>query len=86
MPVWHVSASLWSPREEKLRAPGVLERAAVGLLAGVGGDREWWIWNPRQLVGHLRVALTEQEFAVCPPGVAVADAGPSGPQRRRRRR
>lgn len=86
MPVWHVSASLWTPDGRKLRAPGRLERAAVALLAGVGGDREWWIWRPRQQVGHLRVALTAEEHGRCPPGVVIADAGDSGPQRRRTRR
>jgi hypothetical protein len=86
MPVWHVSASLWDSRtEQKLRAPGRLERAATALLAGVGGDREWWIWNPRLRVAHLRVAVTPAEYAVIPPGCAVADAGDSGPERRRRR-
>lgn len=41
---------------------------------------------PEQLpVGYLRVALTEQEFAVCPPGIVVADAGDAGPRRPRTR-
>jgi hypothetical protein len=79
--------SLWDGlTKAKLRSPGALERAAMRLLAPVGGEREWWIWNPRVLVGHLRVALTAEEAAVCPPGCAVADAGESGPERRRRRR
>ena len=85
MPVWHVSASLWTPDERKLRAPGRLERAAVALLRLVGGDVEWWIWNPRLRVGHLRVALTVAEYERVPPGCVVADAGDSGPERRRRR-
>jgi len=85
MPVWHVSASLWSPAGAKLRSPGVVERAAVRLLVGVGGDREWWIWNPAALVGHLRVALTPAEVAVLPCGAAQDDAGPSGPERPRTR-
>jgi hypothetical protein len=86
MPVWHVSASLWTPAGEKLRAPGRLERAATALLRPVGGDHEWWIWRPATRVGHLRVALTEDEYAIVPAGSAVADAGDSGPERRRRRR
>ena len=78
--------SLWDGiTETKLRSPGVVERHAVRLLAPVGGEREWWWWNRRVLVGHLRVALTAEEAAVCPPGCAVADAGESGPERRRRR-
>lgn len=85
MPVWHVSASLWEPGgQTKLRAPGRLERAATSLLAGVGGDREWWIWRPAVQVAHLRVALTADEFERVPPGCAVSDAGDSGPERRRR--
>lgn len=83
-PVWHVSLSLWTPAREKLRAPGRLERAAVEMLTGVGGDREWWIWRPAACVGHLRVALTPDENGQVPPGRVVADAGESGPERRRR--
>jgi hypothetical protein len=44
-----------------MRSPGMVERAAIALLAEVGGDREWWLWNPRARIGHLRVALTEAE-------------------------
>jgi hypothetical protein len=85
-PVWHVSLSLWTPQERKLSAPGRLERAATTLLAGVGGDTEWWIYNPAVRVGHLRVAVTPQEYELVPPGCATDDAGESGPQRRRTRR
>ena len=81
LPVWHVSASLVTPARQPVRSPGRLERAAVALLAGVGGDTEWWIWNAP--VGHLRVALTEDEYAQVPPGCAVHDAGPAGPPRPR---
>jgi hypothetical protein len=85
MPVWHVSASLWEPSgKTKLRAPGRLERAAIALLRPVGADREWWIWNPAVRVAHLRVALTVAEYERVPPGCVVADAGESGPERRRR--
>jgi hypothetical protein len=57
----------------------------VRLLAGVGGDVEWWVWNLPLvgLVGHLRVPLTDEEYARVPPGCAVADAGETGPQRTR---
>jgi hypothetical protein len=68
-----------------MSAPGRLERAAVALLAGVGGDVEWWLWNPRARVGHLRVAITEAEYSAMPPGCVIGDAGPSGPMRTRRR-
>jgi hypothetical protein len=57
----------------------------VRLLRGVGGDREWWLWNPGSRVAHLRVAVTDAEFELVPPGCAAADAGPSGPERRRSR-
>lgn len=83
MPVWHASLSLWDPRGRKLSAPSRLERVGIALLAGVGGDTEWWIWNPAARVAHLRVALTVAEAAQVPPGCAVADAGPSGPARPR---
>lgn len=85
MPVWHVSASLWGPRGGLLRSPGVIERASVRLLAEVGGEREWWLWNSRARIGHLRVALTPAEHDLLPPscGTTTYDAGPSGPERRR---
>lgn len=55
------------------------------LLRGVGGGREWWIWNTAALVGHLRVGVTEAELDSMPPGLAVNDAGESGPERARTR-
>jgi len=86
LPVWHASVSLWEPTgREKLRAPGRLERAALQLLASVGGDTEWWVWRPAARVGHLRVALTATEYERVPPGCVIGDAGESGPPRRRRR-
>lgn len=54
------------------------------MLAGVGGDREWWIWSAAARVAHLRVALTAAENGQVPPGQVVADAGESGPERARR--
>lgn len=83
LPVWHVSASLRSPQDQMLAAPGRLERTAVRLLRGVGGDHEWWIWNAKLRVAHLRVAVTDQEYQRIPPGCATRDAGPSGPRRKR---
>lgn len=83
MPVWHVSVSLQSAGAF-LRSPGRLERIAVAALRSVGGDREWWIWNPQARVGHLRVAVTAEEFALIPAGCAINDAGATGPERRRR--
>ncbi len=83
LPVWHASVSL-QDAGRLLSSPGRLERAAITLLRDVGGDREWWLWNPRARVGHLRVALTPAEFAQVPPGSARHDAGPSGPERPRR--
>lgn len=68
-----------------LRSPGRLERLAVAELRGVGGDLEWWLWNPKACVGHLRVGVTEAEAELIPAGCATTDAGPSGPLRRRRR-
>ena len=80
--MWHASLSLRSGGS-LLRSPGSLGRAAVSLLAGVGGDREWWWWNPTARVGHLRVGLTAAEAALVPAGPAPYDAGESGPERRR---
>lgn len=84
MPVWHASVSLRSAGRGWLNSPGRLERAAVAMLRGVGADREWWLWNPRAHVGHLRVAVTAEEYALVPAALASDDAGPSGPERRRR--
>ena len=88
MPVWHVSVSAWSRRTEtRQHVPQVCEREAIRQLRGVGGDREWWIWNQVTLIGHLRIGVTETEFAVLPepPGGLLDDAGESGPERERRR-
>jgi hypothetical protein len=57
----------------------------VQLLRDVGSDREWWHWNPRAAVRHLRVAVTAQEHQTIPPGCALSDAGEAGPERRRTR-
>lgn len=83
MPVWHVSVSVWSRRRVKQNHPALAEREAGLLLCGVGGQREWWFWNPTVHVGHLRVAVTPAEHAQMPPGVAVNDAGETGPERSR---
>ena len=85
MPVWHVSISLRTPTGELMASSGRLERTAIGLLRGVGGDVEWWLWNRSSRVGHLRVAVTDIEYARMPPGCVLGDAGPSGPERRRSR-
>lgn len=81
MPVWHVSVTVWSRRSELVDAPALAEAAAVRALRGVGGDREWWLWNGR--FGHLRVAVTDAENAALPCGVAAHDAGEAGPERPR---
>jgi hypothetical protein len=86
MPVWHVSLSLRTPTGELLSSPSQLERAGVGLLAGVGADLEWWHYNPRTRVGHLRVAVTTEENERIPVAPVMADAGESGPERKRSRR
>ena len=83
MPVWHVSVSVWSRRNELVNAERLAETAAVKALRGVGGDREWWLWNGR--FGHLRVPVTPGENAAFPCGVAAHDAGESGPERPRTR-
>jgi hypothetical protein len=84
LPVWHVSISAWSGGKRSSQ-PKLCEREAVRLLRGVGGDREWWHWNPDALIGHLRVGLTEAEYAELPCGMAENDAGESGPERTRTR-
>ena len=83
LPVWHVSVSAWSKRDERVSVPELAEKEAGRCLRGVGGDREWWIWNEEAKVGHLRVAVTPDEASLMPPGVAEDDAGESGPERRR---
>jgi hypothetical protein len=83
LPVWHASVSIKTPDDRLLASPGRLERVAVALLRGVGGDIEWWLWNRAAHIGHLRVAVTAEEYRVVPPGCATTDAGAAGPQRRR---
>jgi hypothetical protein len=73
----------------KVNMPALAEREGVRVLAGVGGDREWWTYGggPRgELVGYLRASLTVEEFALVPAGCVVADAGDAGPERPRTRR
>jgi hypothetical protein len=65
--------------------PKITEAEAVRLLAGVGGDVEWWIHSEGD-VGHLRVPVTADEYERIPPGCAVGDAGDTGPRRERTRR
>lgn len=84
--MWHVSSSVWSGRSQrKLCLPIVAQKAAIAALVGVGGEREWWFWNPDVRVGHLRIGVTTAEYAAMPPGEAFDDAGETGPERRRRR-
>jgi hypothetical protein len=60
----------------------VVEREAIKALRDVGGDVEWWIFSGAR-IGHLRVPVIDAEFDLLPPGLAVSDAGESGPQRPR---
>lgn len=78
---------MWSKdRTTKRDAPAQAEAEAVKLLRGVGDpDREWWIWSPTALVGHLRVPVTPSEYDQVPPGCVTADAGDTGPLRKRTR-
>jgi len=76
-PVWHASVSAWTTdQRRKLAKPRAAEREGVRLLAGVGGQDEWWVYSPAVRVGHLRVAVTEDENAAIPPACVIADAGP----------
>lgn len=84
-PVWHVSVSISTPDGRRVRSPGAAERAALPLLAGVGNEREWWTWNGKAGVGHLRVGCTVAEVFALGRVPAEHDAGPSGPQRPRSR-
>jgi hypothetical protein len=81
--VWHVSVSAWSRCEKRISQPVICEHEAIRLLRGVGGGREWWWWNTAELIGHLRVPITAAENRELPLGVAVDDAGESGPERKR---
>jgi len=85
MPVWHVSISVWpSNGRTRLNERRLAEREAIADLRGVGGPAEWWVWSPNR-IGHLRAPLTVDEFALVTPRPVLADAGDSGPKRRRRR-
>lgn len=81
--MWHASVSLQHPKRGKLDAAPICERAAIEALSGVGGPCEWWFWNPSVLVGHLRVPVTMEENRLIPEGMAIDDAGETGPQRER---
>lgn len=81
-PVWHASVSIQN-RKGPLDRPADAERYAVEAIAGVGGTREWWYWNPTARVGHLRIGVTDEENAGLPAGLPVHDAGESGPERPR---
>ena len=67
--------------------PAVAEREGIRLLAGVGNDCEWWAFSGAPwFVGHVRVGLTDEEYAAidaCALGPVIADAGDSGPLRPR---
>lgn len=77
--------SLWTPARQPMAAPGRLERAAIALLRGVGGEVEWWFYSRHARIGHLRVAVTAAEHEAMPRGCAVNDAGEAGRPRRRTR-
>jgi hypothetical protein len=85
--VWHASVSVWSPDGmRQMNMPRLALKEAVGLLAGVGGEHEWWTFGtgPAGLyVGYLRVAMLETEYSQCPAGVVTADAGEAGARRPR---
>lgn len=76
---------MWSKDHRSKRdAPAQAEVEAIKLLRGVGNqEREWWLWNPAALVGHLRVPVTPEEFEMVPPGCVIGDAGETGPLRAR---
>lgn len=81
--MWHVSVSAWSRAGQMIEAAELAEKEAVRALTGVGGDTEWWLWNPAARVGHLRVPVTAGELQHVPAGCAVHDAGDTGPERPR---
>lgn len=72
----------------KVPLPNLALKEAVRILNGIGGDHEWWIFAggpAKELVGYLRVPVTEAEYGLCPSGIVVADAGDTGPLRPRTR-
>lgn len=83
--MWHASVSAQDERRGPVAVESIVEKQAVKALAGVGGEREWWWYSPGR-VGHLRVPVTDDEYARMPPGEALDDAGETGPQRPRTRK
>lgn len=79
--MWHASISIQN-RFGPVNADTTVERIAVAALRGVGGNREWWQFSDT-MIGHLRVPVTDEEYAQLPEGVAEADAGPTGEERER---
>lgn len=83
--MWHASTSIQDRRSGPLHRPKHAEAHAIAALAGVGDPhREWWLYNPRARVGHLRIPVTLAELELIPPGIVTMDAGETGPQRKRR--
>lgn len=80
--MWHASVSVQRPKRGPLDDEHLVEAFAVEALRGVGGSHEWWIFTPAR-IGHLRVPVTDDEIALIPPGMALDDAGDSGPERPR---
>ena len=82
--MWHASVSL-QRSGRFLIDPATCERLAVRLLAGVGGNREWWTEGVHVHAGicHLRVAVTPDEHRLIGDGLATGDAGVTGPERPR---
>lgn len=70
---WHVAAWLTALRPRKYEVGlyrareadlVTIQRFARLALVGVGatGRGEWWWWNPKSMVGHLYVPLSDEEY------------------------
>jgi hypothetical protein len=86
MPVWHASVSIRNQQGNPVQMSTHLKcikRAGIAACAGVGNYREWWVYNKQLGIGHLRVGVTLEEYGQLGHYVAIADAGPAGPERPR---
>jgi hypothetical protein len=75
--LWHASAAVLGPDANKRDDERRAFEAARAVLDGVG-DPTWalvlWSSEPKRRTAHVRVAVTETEALLIPPGCPVAPA------------
>jgi hypothetical protein len=83
-PFWHASVTITTPDlKHRYNSANLIGHCAESALEDVGGDCEYWAWNSRHAVGHLRVPLTLAELGELASWPAQHDARPHGIRRAR---